>query len=160
MRRPGFGRDRDGVVELPFKLIIASIIVLITISLAYAGLDSYSRSSTMGGADAAADAVITAASDVSSMGVNSSVKAKVELKAGIFHRVESFVVGCGPTDTTYKCKGVEYKVSGVKETWVVAKDAGGHDIVLKGRDGKVVLGEGSHELLLVKNVDYIEVSKL
>jgi len=145
--------DRDAVVELPFKLLIASIIVVITVSMAYAGLESYSRSSTVTSTEAAANAVIAAAADVSSLGVNSSVKAKVDIKGGLFHRVESFVVGCGTNDTTYKC-------SGEKEAWLVAKDQAGHDIVLRGRDGKVALGEGAHELLLVRCLDHIEVRKL
>lgn len=152
--------DRDAVVELPFKLLIASIIVVITVSMAYAGLESYSRSSTVTSTEAAANAVIAAAADVSSLGVNSSVKAKVDIKGGLFHRVESFVVGCGTNDTTYKCKGITYKVSGEKEAWLVAKDQAGHDIVLRGRDGKVALGEGAHELLLVRCLDHIEVRKL
>lgn len=158
--RPRFAANERGVIELPFKLLIASIIVVVTASVAYAGLESYSKVSTESSANAAAKAVIAAAADVSTLGVNSSVKAKVDVKGGLFHRVESFVIGCGPNDTDYKCKGIEYKVSGERSVWLVAKDQGGHDIVLKGKDGKVSLGEGGHELLLVKSLDHIEVRKL
>ena len=160
MARHRFTNDRDGVVELPFKLIIAAVIVLITVSVAYAGLESYSESSTQSGAETAAKAVIAAAADVSSLGTNSSAKARLDIKGGIFHRVESFVVGCAPNETTYKCKGVEFKVSGSKAIWLVAKDQAGHDIVLKGKDRTVSLGEGSHELLLVKCLGYLEVREI
>jgi uncharacterized protein (UPF0333 family) len=155
-----FISDRDGVIELPFKLLIASIIVIVTASMAYAGLESYSKVSAEASAEAAAKAVIAGAADVSSLGINSSVKANLDIKGGPFHRVESFVIGCGPNETTYKCKGVEYKVSGEKAVWLVAKDQAGHDIVLKGKGGKVALGEGTHEVLLMKRSDHIEVSKL
>jgi len=157
---PKFSYDRDAVIELPFKLLIASIIVVVTVSVAYAGLESYSKVSTEASADAAAKVVIAGATEVSSLGINSSVQAKLEIKGSLFHRVDSFNVGCGPNETTYKCKGVEYKVSGEKAIWLVAKDQAGHDIVLKGKTGKVALGEGTHELLLVKLADHVEVRKL
>ena len=161
MRRLGlkFSYDQDAVVELPFKLILASVIVLITISVAYAGLESYSKSSAESAAETAAKAVISAAADVSTLSVNSSVKATVDIGSGLFHRVESFVIGCGPNETTYKCKGVEYKVTGDKATWLVAKDQAGHDIVLRGKDTKMSLGEGSHDILLMKFKDYVQVTR-
>ena len=154
-----FCYDQDAVIELPFKLILASVIVLITISVAYAGLESYSKSSAESAAETAAKAVISAAADVSTMSVNSSVKATVDIGSGLFHRVESFVIGCGPNETTYKCKGVEYKVTGDKATWLVAKDQAGHDIVLRGRDTKMSLGEGSHDILLMKFKDFVQVTR-
>ena len=161
LRRLGlkFINDQGGVIELPFKLILASVIILITVSVAYAGLENYSKSSTENAADTAAKAVISAAADVSALSVNSSVKATVDINSGLFHRVESFVIGCGPNETTYKCKGVEYKVTGSKATWLVAKDQAGHDIVLRGKDTKMSLGEGSHDILLTRCKDFVQVTR-
>ena len=158
--RPKFIYDNDAVIELPFKLILASVIILITVSVAYAGLESYSKSSTENAAETAAKAVISAAAEVSTLSVNSSMKATVDINSGLFHRVESFVIGCGPNETDYKCKGIEYKVTGNKATWLVAKDQAGHDIVLRGKETKISLGEGSHEVLLTKLKDYVQVTKV
>jgi uncharacterized protein (UPF0333 family) len=157
--RTKFVYDKDAVIELPFKLILASVIILITVSVAYAGLESYSKSSTENAAETAAKAVISAAAEVSTLSVNSSMKATVDINSGLFHRVESFVIGCGPNETSYKCKGVEYKVTGDKATWLVAKDQAGHDIVLRGKEMKTSLGEGSHDILLTKMKEYVQVSK-
>jgi uncharacterized protein (UPF0333 family) len=157
--RKKFIYDNDAVIELPFKLILASVIILITVSVAYAGLESYSKSSTENAAETAAKAVISAAAEVSTLSVNSSVKATVDINSGLFHRIESFVIGCGPNETVYKCKGVEYKVTGSKAAWLVAKDQAGHDIILKGKDTKISVGEGTHDILLTKCKDYVKVSR-
>ena len=157
---PTLRGDKRGVVELPFKLVIASIIVIITISIAYAGLENLSESSMRDKAETSVSTVIAAAGDVSTMGVNSSVKVKVDLTSSFFHRIDTFIIGCGAEGNDYKCKGIEYNILGDKSKWVVAKDHAGHDIVLKGKNKKVVLGEGPHEILLLKCLDHIEVSRV
>lgn len=155
-----FRRDGRAVVELPFKLVIAGIIVVITMSFAFAGLDSYSEASLEDRVDTAVAELVAAAGDVATMGINSSVKVKLDLSASPFHRVESFVVGCGPDDDDRTCKGVEYSITGHRSKWVVVQDHAGNDMVLKGRDRKVVLGDGAHELLLLKCVDHLEVVRV
>lgn len=152
--------DTDGVVELPFKLVIASIIIIITVSVAFGGLERYSESIMRDRAEAAVDSVRAAAAEVSSMGVNSSVKAKVDLSSSPFHRIDTFTIGCGPDDDSHKCRGVEYKVAGFSSEWRVVKDGAGHDVALRGKERKVVLGEGEHNVLLIKAVDHVEVVKL
>lgn len=152
-------RDRDGVVELPFKLVIAGIIVIITMSIAYAGLQRFSESSLTDRVEASVSEIVAAAGDVATMGVDSSVKVKVDLTASAFHRVESFTIGCGPDDDDIDCKGVRYRISGLSSKLTIVKDHAGYDIVIKGRNKAIVLGEGAHDVLLLKCQDHLEVSQ-
>ena len=156
-----FGRDRRGVIELPFKLVIASIILIITISIAYAGLENFSDGEVNDRAEAAVAAIAAAAGEVSTMGVNSSQKVKVDLSSSLFHRVEAFKIGCKLDEDSYKCKGIEYKVTGHDKKWKAVKDHAGHDLVLKGKNGKACsLSDGKHELLIIKTSDHLEVSEI
>ena len=133
-----FCKDRDGVVELPFKLIIASIILVITISIAYTGLENFSESTINDRVETAVASISSTAGEVSTMGVNSSLKVKVD---------------------DYKCKGIGYKITGHKETWNVVKDHAGHDLVMRGMDGKsCALSDGTHEILIIKTQDHLIVS--
>ena len=154
-----FLKDGQGVVELPFKLVIASIVLIVTISIAYAGLENFSESTINDRIETAVASISSTAGEVSTMGVNSSLKVKVDLSSSIFHRVEDFTVGCKEGDDDYKCKGIEYKISGHKETWKVVKDHAGHDIVMKGEDGRACcLSDGTHEVLIIKAPDHLIVS--
>jgi len=154
-----FYKDREGVVELPFKLVIASIILIVTISVAYAGLENFSERTITDRVETAVASISSTAGEVSTMGINSSLNVKADLTSSIFHRVEDFKVGCKEGEDDYKCKGIEYKVTGHKGTWKVVKDHAGHDLVMKGIDGKSCsLADGSHEVLIVKAPDHLLVS--
>jgi len=154
-----FCKDRHGVVELPFKLVIASIILIVTISIAYAGLENFSKSAINDRVETAVASISSTAGEVSTMGVNSSLKVKVDLSSSIFHRVEDFKVGCKDGEDDFRCKGIEYKITGHKETWKVVKDHAGHDLVMKGMDGRACsLSDGTHDILIVKAPDHLIVS--
>ena len=41
-----FARDRDGVIEFPFKILIIAIVLGITLPLILSGLDKYTKGRT------------------------------------------------------------------------------------------------------------------
>jgi hypothetical protein len=154
-------KDRRGVVELPFKLVIASIILVITISIAYAGLERFSENAVTDRVDSAVSTIASVAGEVSTMGVNSSMKVKVDLSSSLFHKVERFDVGCGDIADLTKCKSITYKVTGDDVRSSIVKDQAGHDLVLVGKNGKMcTLGDGDHELLIERAQDHLVVSKI
>jgi len=145
-------KENAAVIELPFKLVIAAVIMAVTASAGLGALSLYSKGMVENGLRQEAEAVASAAQRLDSMGINSSMKVRISLQNAPLDHVEYFRIGYHLTTPVHPYAAmIRFKGAGSGEGHVYARDAGDNYLpMVSSGDGTLELGSGGHTLLLTK----------
>lgn len=143
-------RSRAAVLDMPFKLLLSTIIMAVTVAVAYQGLNTYARSHLENSVKAEAGRVADAASLLNStMAAGSALKAVVKVQEVPFHHIERFRLGGPPGEPTSAL--ITYRLSTGAEGQKVVRDAAGSLVRLTSRtNATFALDGGNGALLLTK----------
>ena len=151
-------RDSCGSIEsLPLKLIIISIVMVITIPVAWTGLSNYSKIQAENNMRSQVEYIATTAKQVYAGANGTSLSIKVNFEGGFFNNVE--YVKIGDSLSSGKCSTIRYKISGETEKTYVIQNP---NVPMTSTDGDALqLGSGTYTLILEHKIDdgenYIEV---
>ncbi len=124
-------------VELPFRVLVAAVVVALTVPTVFTGLSAYESQQLSVRAMQAVEAVVRVAQHfhVSGGGVED---VRVDLRGGITGRIERILIGDvagGPLAATAR-----YRVSGQQEAFLIADPP----VPMAGDDGPLWLSPGLH----------------
>lgn len=145
-------KEDAAVIELPFKLVIAAVIMAVTASAGTAALSAYSKGMVENGLRQEAEAVASAAMRLDSMGINSSMKVRISLRNAPLDHVEYFRIGYPLAKPVHPYGAmIRFKGAGSGEGHVYVRDAGDNYLpIVSSEGGTLEVGAGSHSLLLTK----------
>jgi len=124
-------------VDLPFRVLVAAVVVGITVPTVFAGLSAYESSQLEVRALQAVDAIVRVAQQFYVSG-GGAEDVRVDLEGGLTARIEHISIGDvsgGPMATTAR-----YQISGQREAFLVADPA----VPMAGEDGPLRLAQGRH----------------
>ena len=124
-------------VELPFRVLVAAVVVGITVPTVFAGLSAYESQQLEVRAVQAVDAVVRVAQQFYVSG-GGAEDVRVDLEAGFTARIEHVEIGDaagGPMATTAR-----YQISGQREAFLIADPP----VPMAGEYGPLQLGPGRH----------------
>ena len=139
-------------MEMPFKLVIAAIIMAVTAASGFGALSAYSKGMVENGLRQEAEGLAAAAERLDAMGLNSSLKVRLSLQNAPLARMEYFKVGHPLSKPVHPYSAmVRYKGEGTGEGHVYVRDAGDNYLPMVSQAGGALsLGAGSHTLLLTR----------
>lgn len=123
-----FARDRDGVIEFPFKILIIAIVLGITLPLILSGLDKYTKGQDYNQVEREINRLRNAITQVYSQGENASLVVEVEFP----NSLEYIKVGANTSIRGYKtgktyidplCYAIFYKMRNDEEKFEIVKSS-------------------------------------
>ncbi|MEW5761112.1 MAG: hypothetical protein AB1779_10155 [Candidatus Thermoplasmatota archaeon] len=148
-----YKHDKNGVIDIPFKLLITVIIMAFTITIAFSGLDHYSKISAENNLKAQIDRIVGIARSVDSSGNGTAqTLTDVKIEGTLMATVEYVIIGDKKTGANKSM--IRYKISGLSKKSELVQDANGRDIVLTTeKDRELKLHTGTYNINFKKVVE-------
>jgi type II secretory pathway pseudopilin PulG len=145
-------KDRAAIIEMPFKLLIAIMIMAVTAAAGFGALSSYSKTMLENDLRQEAQTVASAAQRLDTMDLESSLKIQISIENTPMDHMEYFKIGYPLSTPVHPYSAmVRYKGAGSGEGHVTVRDNGDNYLPMCSPSGETLsLGVGSHGLLLTK----------
>ena len=145
-------KDRVAIIEMPFKLLIAIMIMAVTAAAGLGALSTYSKSMLENDLRQEAQTVGSAAERLDTMDFNSTLKIQISIENAPMDHMEYFKIGYPLSTPVHPYSAmVRYKGAGSSEGHVTVRDNGDNYLPMCSPSGEtLLLNVGSHALLLTK----------
>jgi len=145
MRRPGLGKDKRGLEEMPLRLMIIAIIMAITVPMIFDALGEFSEDQVESNIQEEVAKIITAIKLSYSSGVGTSIPVSVSFSDGVLCSIEYIRLG-DTLNETYESI-VRFKITDSPRTYVPVEPYVPITNQQDGGDsGPLVLSAGSYRL--------------
>jgi hypothetical protein len=111
--------DSEGVEGIPFKLIIAVVILALTIPMVWAGLESYDSIQTENNLQMELDFLAINIRQTYLDGVGNAQDVRANFKDGMFRKIERIEIGDSPDGSW---SSIRYELSGMSTRTILIED--------------------------------------